>query len=99
MSCVIFSFSGPRIWFGVSPDDNSAFEALLERDESGFLNVDDISLAKINVATVIQEPGTVVITSPGAYYAFVNTSFNFSESFLYGPQDWVSTLFIQCCFI
>ena len=93
----------PQTWYGIPSRKAKPFERLMKvvvptlfREEPGLLHglVTMISPGTclendVPITTVLQEPGTFIVTFPNAYHAGFSHGFNCGEAVNFAPASWL----------
>ena len=103
-SCNYLVAGSPKVWYGVPPAYYSRVVSFINSTFPGnplvkqcpqavmhkrfLVNPEQLHAAGIPTARVIQRPGDMIITSPGAFHFGYNTGWNIAEASNFASETW-----------
>lgn len=92
-----------KTWYAVPASGRAAFEATAKKELAEAMSAQPdlllqgvamvlpsaLQAAGVPVFSVVQEPGTFIVTLPGAYHAEFSHGLNCTESIAFAPPDWL----------
>lgn len=92
----------PKKWYGIPSSNSAGLEAILRETMPDAFSIPDLlydpqtmispqclESKGVPVFSVLQDPGTFILTFPNAYTASIDLGFNLSESLKIAPPDWL----------